>query len=289
MNRHAASSPCGRCANYALKRQKGGLIMANWLTPNLISEKYGIPESTLRSWKCLGYITSSTIDEHLLLDEDSLINLLKIHKSEALGEDYLQKIIKEKELERELLLSRCEDELFMLKTVMPYRELFRVVIHELGQLIPDKRLRDIFLAVSLGEPIVQIAKRHEMKYQEVVTTYKDILVDVSKNMGRIASLTKVPQNPLIFKYNTPDPTSISLSSLMQFHAYNVLKAEGEIHTVGDLMKHTQRYGWKSLMNFRYLGKSTYKEIVETMQEGGFIVIREDGTIEPSPDLEPWVI
>lgn len=130
MNKHAASSPCGRCANYARKRQK----------------------------KCLGYITSSTIDDHLLLDEDSLINLLKIHKSEALGEDYLQKIIKEKELERELLLSRCEDELFMLKTVMPYRELFRVVIHELGQLIVDKRLRDIFLAVSLGEPIVQIAK-----------------------------------------------------------------------------------------------------------------------------------
>lgn len=289
MNRHAASSPCGRCANYARKRQKGGLIMANWLTPNLISEKYGIPESTLRSWKCLGYITSSIIDNHLLLDEDSLINLLEIHKSEALSEDYLQKIIKEKELEREFILSRCEDELFMLKTVMPYRELFRVVINELGQLIVDKRLRDIFLAVSLGEPIVQIAKRHEMKYHEVVATYESILADVNKKVGRVASYYKVPQNPLLSKYNTLDPMSISLSSLMRFHAYSVLKAGGDIYTVGDLLKHTEQFGWISLMNFHQLGKTTYKEIVESLQKGGFIVIREDGTIVPSPDLEPWVI
>ena len=94
--------------------------MANWLTPELLSRKYGIPESTLRSWKCLGYIVSATIDNEVLLDEDSLNRCLNAHKAQGLQEGYLEKIIKEKKQEKEVLLSQFDDELFLLKTQKPY-------------------------------------------------------------------------------------------------------------------------------------------------------------------------
>lgn len=84
--------------------------MANWLTPELLSKKCGISESTLRSWKCLGYIVSSTIDNEVLLDEDSLNRYLDAHKSKELSINYLEKIIKEKELEKEALLAQFDDE-----------------------------------------------------------------------------------------------------------------------------------------------------------------------------------
>ena len=35
--------------------------MAEWLTIKQVSEKHGIPESTLRCWKDLNYIASSLI------------------------------------------------------------------------------------------------------------------------------------------------------------------------------------------------------------------------------------
>lgn len=55
--------------------------MANWLTIKQLSEKRDIAESTLRNWINLGYITSSTIDNVIMLDDDSLISYLDTHQT----------------------------------------------------------------------------------------------------------------------------------------------------------------------------------------------------------------
>lgn len=98
--------------------------MANWLSIKFLSEKYGISEAILRGWKTLGYITSSTIDNVVLLDEHSLSHFLDLHKTKGLDEDSLSKLIKEKEWEREMILARMDDELFVLKTQSLYRHFF---------------------------------------------------------------------------------------------------------------------------------------------------------------------
>ena len=90
--------------------------MANWITLKQLSEKRGIAESDLRTWANLGYIASSRIENVLMIDDESLTQYLDVHQTKDLGENYLEKIIKEKELEREVLLSQCDDELFLLKT-----------------------------------------------------------------------------------------------------------------------------------------------------------------------------
>lgn len=263
--------------------------MANWLTLELLSKKYGIPESTLRSWKCMGYIVSSTIDNHVVLDEDSLNRLLDAHKTCALGEDYLEKIIKEKEYEREVILSRFDDELFLLRTLEPYQKLFHIIIQELGQFIMDERLREVYLSVSSGEPISRVAKRYEMSFEQVLISYKSILHNLSENTKRIASFCNRPHNSLAYRYNSTDPTNIPLSCILQPNACNILRKGRNICTVRDLLKHTSMYQWNSLMDFHGMGRITYKYVLKSLQEEGFIVVREDGGIEWSPELESWVV
>ncbi|WP_223225915.1 MULTISPECIES: hypothetical protein [Bacteroides] len=108
--------------------------MANWLTIKQLSEKRGIAESTLRNWTNLGYITSSTIDNIIMLDDDSLTSYLDTHQSKGLSKESLEKLIKEKEMEYEIILSRLNDELFLLKTQSLHQPLFHTIVQELGQL-----------------------------------------------------------------------------------------------------------------------------------------------------------
>ena len=65
------SSP-QRHASIVRNNQKGGYSMADWLTLKQLSEKRGIPENTLRYWKSLNYIASSTIDNVVMLDDNSV-------------------------------------------------------------------------------------------------------------------------------------------------------------------------------------------------------------------------
>ena len=110
--------------------------MANWLTIKQLSEKRGIAESTLRNWTNLGYITSSTIDNIIMLDDDSLTSYLDTHQSKGLSKESLEKLIKEKEMEYEIILSRLNDELFLLKTQSLHQPLFHTIVQELGQRLP---------------------------------------------------------------------------------------------------------------------------------------------------------
>ena len=136
--------------------------MANWLTLKQLSEKYDVAESILRGWANLGYITSSRIDNIMMLDDESLTRYLDAHQAKGLSEGYLEEIIKEKELEREIVLSCLDDELFLLKTQKLYQPLFHILIEELGRLITDDSQQELFLTISTGEPISRVAARHRI-------------------------------------------------------------------------------------------------------------------------------
>ena len=263
--------------------------MANWRPLDYLAEKYCIPQATLLNWKLYQYVTSSTVGTDVMLDEDSLINLLEKNKVEALNDVYIERCIQEKEAKRDVILAQLEDDRFLLEAVKPYPQLMQVVIRELGQLIADEGLRDIFLSVSLGQPMPQIAKRHGMDQKQLQETYRSILVKLSKNTGRIASLCNPPQNPLVHRYNTFDPLSIPLDDIMSFKASMFLKRNGNLHTVGDLLRHTAKFGWNSMLQYPGMGGGTYKAILDFMDKAGFIVYHHNGVVELSPDLGPWVI
>ena len=204
--------------------------MANWITLKQLSEKRGIAESDLRTWANLGYIASSRIENVLMIDDESLTQYIDVHQTKDLGENYLEKIIKEKELEREVLLSQCDDELFLLKTQKLHQPLFHILIQELGQLITDDHEREIFLSVSGGEPIARVAKRNKMTYARVATCYSSILRTLGEHKGRIATFRSRTMELMFDKCNAVTPVNTPLSNLVGAHAYNVLSLSAKTET-----------------------------------------------------------
>lgn len=259
------------------------------MTIQKMAEKYGINKSTLRGWANLGYVVSSRIDNDIMIDDDSLKRYLDAHKSKGLSEGYLDKIIKEKVLEREVLLSRFEDELFLLKTQVRHQQLFSIVIQELGGLITDDRLREIFLAISRGEPISRVAVRYQMTYAQTVTIYETILGRLGENSDRIATYRNHVMNSLFGKYGVENPLNISLKQILDFHAQHVLDAAEGIKTIHDLLKYTSENGWASLKRIKGMGKITYDNVIKMLYNSNFIVIGEDKSITLAPEIAALVI
>lgn len=255
----------------------------------LLSEKHGIAESTLWGWKCMGYIVSSTIDNTVMLDEDTVIRLLNAHRTKELSDEYLDKLIKEKDWEREVILSDYDDMLFLLKTHKLYQPLFTILIKELGALITDDRQREIFLAISLGEPITRVAVRYQMTHAQAMSTYSSILRRLGENPGRISSYRKQLMKLRFSKYDAADPTKTPLSELFETHAYCVLHTEMGITTVRELLQYTAQNGWNRLKRIRGMGSITYNHIVNTLYNANFIVVEADGNIVLSPEIAALLI
>lgn len=263
--------------------------MANWMTPELLSKQRGIPVSTLRVWKSMGYIISSTIDNEVLLDDDSLTRYLDIHRTKELNESYLKRIIGEKQLELEVQLSQLDDELFLLKTQKQYQPLFHTLILELGKLIVNGQLREIFLAISSGEPISRVAERYQITYERALTSYQFILNNLSENTGRIATCLNREMNSLLSKYKPEDLLNSLLSDFIPLRAYAILSTEAEVTTVRELLEYTSKHDWNSLLSLHGMGKMTFSNMINALNKACFIIVDRDNSIELSPELAALVI
>lgn len=262
--------------------------MANWITLQQLSQKRGIDESTLRNWKNLGYVASSTVDDVEMLDEDSLTVYLNALQTEALDLDSLENAIKEKKQEYEILLSRLDDELFLMKTQGLHQKLYHIVMEELGHLILDKNLRDMFLAISAGEPIARVAKRHEKTYKETMDSYSDILNQLNENTERIATFRESGIKFFFGRFNSSDPTDVSLDNFLNLHAIFILR-KYNISTVRQLMDFTLTHSWSSLNKLSGLGKVTYNEILLALRNAHYITIDESGHVEWSPIISAFIL
>lgn len=256
----------------------------NWMTLKQMSERHGIAESTLRIWKSSGYITSSTVDNVVMLDEESLTRFLNTHQTKGLSPGELEKLIKEKELERDVLLSKLDDELFLLKTHKQHQALFHVIIQELAALIMDRNKREVFLAISRGEPIARVAKRYRMTYEQALTAYNSILETLSENTERIATFRPQTIDRLFGKYNVENPANVHLKQVFKGHALTVLHLHARFNTVGELLQYTSLHGWRSLRRIKGLGNTTFIQIIKTLEEAHFVMQQEDGTIGMTPLL-----
>lgn len=262
--------------------------MANWISLQQLSQKRGIEESTLRNWKNLGYVASSTVNDVEMLDDDSLTVYLNALQTEALDQESLENAIREKRQEYEILLSRLDDELFLMKTQRLHQKLYHVIMEELGHLIIDKSLRDIFLAISAGEPITRVAKRHKKTYEETMDSYSDILNQLSANTERIVTFRESGIEFFFGRFNSSDPTDVSLENFLNLHAIFILR-KYNISTVRQLMDFTLTHGWTQLNKLSGLGKITYNEILLALRNAHYITIDESGHVEWSPIISALIL
>lgn len=244
-----------------------------------MSERHGIQEATLRNWANLGYITSSRINNQLFLDDESLTTYLEAHKRMGLLEDYLTKIIEEKKLERDFIISKYDDMLYVLRTQKACKPLYAIIIRELAGLIVHPGARDIFYSISMGESIGKVAGRHRITYDRALQIYnshlrglkirKNILATYRKRIidARFQALGDKRKN--INMNQEERVLQLPLHKVADTRLTNVLYKEG-IRTVGQLLEFISGKGWRWLLKMEGVGRVSYDRLLSNLQLAGVV-------------------
>lgn len=253
--------------------------MSHWLTAKQMSERHGVQESTLKSWANLGYITSSRIGEQLFLDDESLAAYLEAHKRVGLEMDYLSKMIEEKKLERDFILSKYDDLLYVLRTQKACKPLYAIIIRELAQLIIHPEGRDIFYSISIGEPIEKVACRHRITYDRALQIYNSHLKGLKLRKNMLATYRKraidarflslVEDRKKVNLEQDEEILNLSIRKVADTRLANVLHNK-EIRTVKELFEVVSLGGWKSILGIEGVGKTSYYRLLSKLQMLGVV-------------------
>lgn len=90
---------------------------------------------------------------------------LEAHKRLGLEAGYLSKIVEEKKLERDFIISKYDDLLYVLRTQKTCKPLYQIIIRELAALILHPVARNVFYSISIGESVEKVAGRHRITYE----------------------------------------------------------------------------------------------------------------------------
>lgn len=244
-----------------------------------MSEKYGIEEPILRNWANLGYIMSARIGEQTFLDDDSLLAYLEAHKRLGLEADYLSKIVEEKKLERDFIISKYDDLLYVLRTQKTCKPLYAIIIGELAQLIIHPVARDIFYSISIGESIEKVARRHQITYDRVLQIYNSHLKGLKMRKGILATYRKraidarflslAEDSKKVNKKQDENVLNIPIHDVADIRLANVLYKK-EIRTVKELLELVSLGEWKDLLKIDGVGKTSYHRLLAKLHLVGVV-------------------
>ena len=244
-----------------------------------MSERHDIQEAILKNWANLGYITSSRIDDQLFLDDESLDAYLEAHKRLGLEAGYLSKIVEEKKLERDFIISKYDDLLYVLRTQTTCKPLYEIIIRELSALILHPVTRDIFYSISTGESVAKVADRHRITYGKTLQMYnsilkglklkKDILATYRKRAIDARFLSLVDNNKNINVGQEEWILLLPVRKVADTRLANILYNQ-DVRTVKDLLDIVSGRGWKSLLRIEGVGKTSYYHLLSKLQMIGVV-------------------
>ena len=244
-----------------------------------MSERHGIQETILRNWANLGYITSSRINDQLFLDDESLDAYLEAHKRLGLEADYLSKIVEEKKLERDFIISRYDDLLYVLRTQKTCKPLYQIIIRELAALILHPVARNVFYSISIGESVEKVAGRHRITYEKTLQIYNSILKGLKLKKDILATYRKRVINARFLSLSDNDKNinieqeewilQLPVCKVADTRLANVLYNQ-DVRTVKDLLEIVSGRGWKSLLRIEGVGKTSYYHLLSKLQMIGVV-------------------
>ena len=227
-----------------------------------MSERHGIQETILRNWANLGYITSSRINDQLFLDDESLDAYLEAHKRLGLEAGYLSKIVEEKKLERDFIISKYDDLLYVLRTQKTCKPLYQIIIRELAALILHPVARNVFYSISIGESVEKVAGRHRITYEKTLQIYnsilkglklkKDILATYRKRAINARFLSLADNNKNINIEQEEWILQLPVCKVADTRLANVLYNQ-DVRTVKDLLEIVSGRGYHLLSKLQMIG------------------------------------
>lgn len=159
--------------------------MSYWVTVKRLAERYDVSDATIRSWVGQGYVTHTKINSIMYVDEESLRACLEANARPGMDEHYLERMVEERQEEVDRVIAEYDDRLFLLKTQKGLRPLFELVIKALSEQIIDPLACDVFFTVSIGAPLEDVARFHNLTYDEVAHVYEETLRQLLHKWGMI--------------------------------------------------------------------------------------------------------
>lgn len=251
--------------------------------------KYRTKEKNIQNWAKAHKITAARIGNTWFIDENSLYRYLEDNKTIQEG----QEKIAEQIAEIKKYIARQEGLLLGLKTVENAFPILKVVIDELAKLIKNPVHREIFIDISLGKDINEIAKKYNfplskihyiyncisdrvLKRASIVQTFRDevaalkrenyrqtiLLKNKDKHISYLSAIAKKKQE---FDDNIPDEiVDVLITPLkdfnLEYRTESALKAAG-LKSLEDLLRFVNSWeGWEGLLKIRNFGKLSLRDL-----------------------------
>lgn len=147
------------------------------------ADKYGINYTTLLGWGKIGRIVITKRGGVLYADEESIKADFELQESIKKHDEYLAKMIAEKEEEVSNIIAVYDDYLFSMRSLEKTIKIFPVVINELSELIKDEKTKDIFVNIALGKDIYRIARKYALSYDRTCAIYSHAIKIIEKRSG----------------------------------------------------------------------------------------------------------
>lgn len=149
------------------------------------AKKYSVTPTTLREWGRLGVIVMTRRIGVLLFDDNSIKSYFDLQDKLKEHEEYLEKMLTEKEKEVSDTIAVYDDYLFSMRSLERTLKIFPVIINELALIINDEKTRDIFLHITLGKDIYRIARKYSLTYDRACAIYVHAINVIEKRSGLI--------------------------------------------------------------------------------------------------------
>lgn len=152
--------------------------------------KFGFNYNDLLNLGKSGQISLSRIGSVLMTDENSVRRYLEFKTAQIKQQRYFDQQLQEKQEEINDVIALYDDYLFSMRTLSKYTRLFKLLIHELANIIKDDVFRAIFIEVSLGQSIYNVARKRSYTYDKVCSIYSHTLDIIEKRCSIVPEYRK---------------------------------------------------------------------------------------------------
>lgn len=164
------------------------------ITLHNAAEKFDMSYTDLYNLGKNGQIALSRIGSVLMTEENSIKCYLTLKSSLAKQQRYTEQILSEKREEIDNTIALYDDYLFSMRTLVKHTRLFEILIHELANVIKDDVYRRIFIDVSLGQSIYNVARKLSFSYDKVCSIYSHTLNIIERRCNIVPEYRKTIAN-----------------------------------------------------------------------------------------------
>lgn len=142
---------------------------------------YNANERTILYWAKQNNITLTRVGESWMVD-DTAISKLFAHNIRW-GDKYMEEELRIREEELTKAILQIDDLIYLFKSVKKIVPFFRLIIQEMGQLIPHEQKKAIFLEVVSGKGISEVAQNLGISFARACYFYESALAIIRSHQG----------------------------------------------------------------------------------------------------------